>query len=233
MLFQAHSSSMAHLDGWPCLQDSHVWQWASPLQIRHWCEADLILSKGSMSPFHKLPSSYQFLFPPWGTGLVVLSLLRGPQGSRRAPTTPAQGGICPTRKMTWIVELNSSGGHWRGRGPCLVLKLSGQALAGTGAFVMLSPSQHAAPSWQSTAFRRCYCCCFGCLVRNEKCSSAGRRLGGGTGCASTAAAFSRRAFHLLAAALDEAALGFLDPENELREDFPSQVLAAFVSQSKM
>lgn len=55
----------------------------------------------------------------------------------------------------------------------------------------------------------------------------------GTGCASTAAAFSRRAFHLLGAALGKAALGFLDPENELREDFPCQVLAAFVSQSKM
>lgn len=206
--------------GQPLADQTLMWSWSNTFQ-------------GKYVSFPQVAQQLSVPVPPLGNRACCPLFAEGATGEQKGSHHPCPRGICPTRKMTWIVELNSSGGHWRGRGPCLVLKLSGQALAGTGAFVMLSPSQHAAPSWQSTAFRRCYCCCFGCLVRNEKCSSAGRRLGGGTGCASTAAAFSRRAFHLLAAALDEAALGFLDPENELREDFPSQVLAAFVSQSKM
>lgn len=142
---------MAHLDGWPCLQDSPVWQWASPLQVRHWrCEDDLILSKESTSLFHKLPSSHQFLLPHWGTGFIVPSFLRGPQGSRSTPTTPA-----PREHLSHKEDEVDSGAElfrWtlkrtRALWPSSWVGRSWKE-GGGGTFVMLSPLQHAAPSWQ-------------------------------------------------------------------------------------
>lgn len=173
---------MAMLAGHPCVA------LASPLLIRCWCEAALMLSQGSASPFYMLPKSCQFLLPTRGPGLAVPSLLMGRRGVEGSPSLPPQKRyICPGREggmwcgcWSWTLHTNMEEDKGTGWPSSWVGRPWGHAR-----WCTFSSSLQISLSWYKAAPQRVFLSVLSVPVWETR-STRVRGGGGHEGCAGTA-----------------------------------------------